>query len=72
MFELVLFTASEQFYADQVINLFDPDNRFFAYRLYRPHCLQVQPNVFVKDLSRLGRDLTKTILVDNSIHAFAY
>ena len=59
-------------YADACIKLFDPEGIYFHHRLYRQHCLQVKPNVYVKDLSRLGRDLSKTVIIDNSIHAFGY
>ena len=59
-------------YADACLSLIDPNNEFFSHRLYRNHCLQSHSNCFVKDLSRLGRDLAKTVIVDNSIHAFGY
>lgn len=52
--------------------MFDPENEYFSHRLYRHHCLQAYPNIYIKDLSRLGRDLSKTIIVDNSLHAFGY
>lgn len=38
--------------------------KFIDHRLYRHHC-QLDDGVFVKDLSLLGRDLTRTIIVDN-------
>ena len=59
-------------YADACLKLFDPNGEFFHHRLYRQHCLQPSPGLYVKDLSRLGRDLSKTIIIDNSIHAFGY
>jgi len=62
----------QEIYADEVIKLFDPEDKYFSHRLYRQHCLQVSESLYVKDLSRLGRDLSKTIIVDNSIHAFGY
>jgi len=34
------------------------------HRLYRQHTLQIGA-VYIKDLSKLGRDLRKTIIVDN-------
>jgi len=78
-FEVVLFTAACQEYADQILNAMDPENRYFDFRLYRDSCLECTPNpsnpdakIYIKDLSVLGRDLRDVILVDNSLLCFAY
>ena len=63
-YELVVFTAATQEYADPIINALDPNNKYFDYRLYRKHTIIID-NDFVKDLSKLGRDMSKIIIVDN-------
>merc|ERR1719230_1580505 len=62
-YELVIFTAATQDYADWVIDQIDP-TRLIHYRLYRQHALPWGP-IFVKDLSRIGRDLDRTLIIDN-------
>merc|ERR1719478_645895 len=62
-YELVIFTAATQDYADWVIDQIDPD-RLVHHRLYRQHALPWGP-LFAKDLSRLGRDLDRTLIIDN-------
>mmetsp|Transcript_65603 Transcript_65603/g.129262 ORF Transcript_65603/g.129262 Transcript_65603/m.129262 type:complete len:865 (-) Transcript_65603:229-2823(-) len=62
-YEIVIFTAATQDYADWVIDQIDP-NRFIHYRLYRQHALPWGP-IFVKDLNRVGRHLDRTLIIDN-------
>lgn len=65
LFEVVVFTASSQSYADQVLDTLDPDGRRFSARLYRQHCTEWCGG-FLKDMRRLGREIDRVVLVDNS------
>ena len=68
LYELVVFTASVQSYADQVIDYIDP-GRLVKHRLYRESCTDMG-GTFVKDLSKLNRALERVIIIDNSPSAY--
>ncbi|XP_041102730.1 CTD small phosphatase-like protein isoform X1 [Polyodon spathula] len=70
LFECVLFTASLAKYADPVADLLDQWGVFRA-RLFRESCVFHRGN-YVKDLSRLGRELSKVIIVDNSPASYIF
>ena len=61
--EIVIFTASTQDYANIVIDGLDCSENI-SYRLYRQHT-NVINGYNIKDLSKLGRDISKMIIVDN-------
>jgi carboxy-terminal domain RNA polymerase II polypeptide A small phosphatase len=70
IFEVVVFTASLQKYADAVLDRVDPF-RTVSWRLYRDSCI-MHDGAYVKDLARMGRPLERIILVDNSAHSFSF
>ena len=61
--EIVIFTASTKYYCDIVIDGLDCKN-LIDYKLYREHTYDYN-GINVKDLSKLGRDLNKIIIIDN-------
>ena len=69
LYELIVFTAGTQDYADPIIDAIEKEEKFFEKRLYRQHAVIIE-NLFVKDLSKLGRDLSKVIIIDNMPHNF--
>lgn len=71
-FEVIVFTASSQDYADSVLNKLDPNRQIFKMRLYRDSCINT-PIGPVKDLRILkNRNLKDLILVDNNLISQAY
>ena len=64
-YELVLYTAATREYADFFLKNIDPKQLFKdTHILTREHC-QFEADYAIKDLRLLGRDLRKTIIIDN-------
>ena len=76
-YNIVVFTASHQAYADAVLDFMDPNKKYFKYRLYRNNCSLVNVDgaqFYVKDLDIFNEahDLKDIVIIDNSVLSFIY
>lgn len=68
LYEIVIFTASLSQYAIPLLNEIDKNN-YCKYKLFREHCYTFDNKGspgYVKDLSKLNRDLNNIIIIDNN------
>ncbi|BCR86950.1 Nem1-Spo7 phosphatase catalytic subunit NEM1 [Aspergillus chevalieri] len=70
-FNLVVFTASVQEYADPVIDWLEQERKYFQARYYRQHCT-FRNGAYIKDLSAVEPDLSKVMILDNSPMSYIF
>ena len=71
LYEVVIFTAGTKDYADWALEHLPnrTARKYIDHRLYRDHTISCM-EVYIKDLSLLGRELDRTIIVDNITENF--
>eukprot|EP00560_Eucampia_antarctica_P000368 CAMPEP_0197840912 /NCGR_PEP_ID=MMETSP1437-20131217/45878_1 /TAXON_ID=49252 ORGANISM="Eucampia antarctica, Strain CCMP1452" /NCGR_SAMPLE_ID=MMETSP1437 /ASSEMBLY_ACC=CAM_ASM_001096 /LENGTH=374 /DNA_ID=CAMNT_0043450591 /DNA_START=403 /DNA_END=1527 /DNA_ORIENTATION=+ len=69
-YEIVIYTASLNKYADPLLDLLDIHG-VIRTRLFRESCVYYEGN-YVKDLSLLDRDLSQSIIIDNSPSSYIF
>lgn len=68
--EVVVFTAGRKEYAEPIIDKLDK-NGVISHRLYRDSCKKYW-GIYVKDLSEVGRDLKRAVLVDDNPKSYLF
>ncbi|KAE8728744.1 putative Haloacid dehalogenase-like hydrolase superfamily protein [Hibiscus syriacus] len=69
-YEVVVFTAGLEPYASLLLDVLDPKG-LISHRLYRDSCKQIGRGRFIKDLSTMGRDLGKVVIVDDNPKSYS-
>ena len=65
IYEIILFTVNLPEYSNKILKLIEAREKFFTFKLYRQHITFMKNKDYIKDISKLGRDLRRTIVVDN-------
>ncbi len=70
-YEIIIFTVGTREYANIILDLIEKKNgtKYFDGRLYREHATKIG-NKYIKDLSKIGRDLSRIVIVDNLSQCF--
>jgi CTD nuclear envelope phosphatase 1 len=70
-YNLIVFTASVQEYADPVIDWLERERRYFSGRFYRQHCT-LRNGAYIKDLAQVEPDLSRVMILDNSPMSYIF
>lgn len=71
-YEVFIFTAASESYANYIIDVLDPENKCIRGILFRDHCLQTKKGISIKDLGIIkNRELKNMVIIDNNAHSFA-
>ena len=68
-YEIITFTTNTKEYSEVIINEIESGKKIFDYNLYREHSALVGKE-FVKDISRIGRNIKNIIIVDDQSKNF--
>ena len=68
-YELVSFSNESKYTSEPIIDIIEEKKKYFDYNLYREH-LTFSGKEFIKDLSKLGRNIKNVIIVDNIANNF--
>ena len=63
-YELISFTAATKEYAEPLLKAIESREKLFDYKFYREHAIVIGKD-FVKDISRIGREMKRIVIVDN-------
>ena len=63
-YEIISFSKFSRNYSSTIINYIEGNRKLFDYNFYREHCSLIGRK-FYKDISRIGRDMKRIIMVDD-------
>ena len=68
-YEIISFTTNSKEYSESIISQIEMGKKIFDYNLSREHSL-LCGNQFIKDISRIGRDMRRIIIIDDKANNF--
>lgn len=72
LYEVILFTASEEKYARSIIDYLDPEHKIFDHCLFKNSCINVN-GFWVKDLRIFGnRQMKNLVIIDNFMPSYLF
>ena len=71
LYELGVYTASSEIYANEVVRNLDPGRKMIRFILSRKDCIEIKDGVYIKDLNIVkNRHAQCIFLIDNYAHSY--